>query len=125
MIYKISSKPVIGLALYGGSSACSEVTMTGSLQSEFDRGKDAGAIDQRLRGVEEHLVKNNGSIAEQVTQTAQVIKNIQTLTEAIQHLSERRVESDLSFSRMSIVVLVLGTLVVIAFSVGFTLIIVG
>jgi len=68
-------------------------------QSEYDRGHDAGGIDERLKGVEAHLVRNNGSIAEQVQQTAVMIEKIAALTVAVQHLAERRVRSSSSRSR--------------------------
>jgi hypothetical protein len=58
-----------------------------SASAAYDRGREAGTLEQRLLGVEEHLVRNNGSIAEQVTQTAKMLETIQTLTAAINGLA--------------------------------------
>ena len=48
-----------------------------------------GRIEQRLRGVEEHLVRNNGSIAEQVAQGKQQLQQTAALTLQVQRLVDR------------------------------------
>jgi hypothetical protein len=97
--------------------------MTEPRQSEYDRGHDAGGIDERLKGVEAHLVRNNGSIAEQVKQTAQMIEKIQALTVAIDRLGDHRVQTDTALGRVSRTALVLAAMALVALTVAVVLIV--
>jgi len=63
--------------------------MTGTGKGEYERGREAGGVEQRLRGVEEHLVRNNGSIAEQVEQAKEMMGLIHVQTLAIQRLTDQ------------------------------------
>jgi len=95
-----------------------------------------GTIEQRLRGVEEHLVRNNGSIAEQVAQGKQQLQRMSDLTGAIDRLGEqfasltrtdaavkaadkeRREQVETTWHRISGVVTVIISLIAIAAVVG-------
>jgi hypothetical protein len=97
--------------------------MTETHKEAFDRGHEAGGIDERLKGVEAHLVRNNGSIAEQVKQTAQMIEKIQSLTVAIDRLGDHRVQTDTALGRVSRTALVLAALALVGLAVAVTLIV--
>lgn len=114
--------------------------MTESPQDAHGRGVAEGivqgTIEQRLRGVEEHLVRNNGSIAEQVAQGKQQLQRMSDLTGAIDRLGEqfasltrtdaavkaadkeRREQVETTWHRISGVVTVIISLIAIAAVVG-------